>query len=290
MTNRPRYRHPRIRKFRGGGVLRDHGSVPWTTALIFCGTIVAAVVLAVLTPYVLGAVGGPTQFWERLSFIATVVGAAFTMAAVVGIAVGVVNLRRSAEAQELQAKAHRAAVEQATFTEHRELERIGMDRPHLNAAWGGPADPRLSDDDSEAQTYANLIMGFWQMTFRFGAIGETEVRHAARRFFTGRIGRAYWKTARRDRAETALDDTERRFHELVDAEYQAALRTPPAPDEPLAPSPLAAGRPGPPTPSPATAALREPVRGRRERAVAAGAVAVAVTGVAGYLLGRHGGR
>lgn len=241
----------------------------------------AAVLLAVLVTYVLGRVGGPTPQWERLSFIATVAGAAFTMAAVAGIAVGVVTLRQSAEAQrlqaeaqELQAKAHRAAVEQAIRATHNDLLKMAIDQPLLDAVWGGPADPRLADDDPGAQAYANMIVAFWQMAYHGGVSTDAEVRLGARAFFTGRIGRAFWAGARADRAEAVGDDVEHRFHEVVDAEYQAALREPPAPDEPLRASVLAAVPP-------------QPVRGAPVRAAVAGSAAGAVTGaVFGYLIGR----
>lgn len=214
-------------------MLRDRGSVWTTTALISCVALAVAVILAVLARYVLGAVGGTTSLWERLSFIATVVGAAFTMVAVVGIAVGVLTLRQSAEAQRLQA-------EQAIRATHNDLLKMAIDRPLLDMVWGGPVDPRLADDDRGARNYANMIVAFWQMAYRGGVTTDAEVRLGARYFFTGRIGRAFWSDARADRAETAGDATERRFHELVDAEYQAAIGEPAEPDEPLKPSPLTA--------------------------------------------------
>lgn len=283
MTDHPRDRHPRTPRTYGGGVLGDRGSARWTLALFFCGAVLGAVGVAAIAFFVMGTVGGPTGSWERLSYIGTALGAAFTAAAVIGIAVGAGTLQRQTEQQ-------RAAGERDTFAQRHELRKVETDRPQLRAVWGGPADPRLADDDPEALEHANEIVDYWRISYHSGVTIDEEVRLGAARMFTGRIGRAYWKGARADRLATARDGTERRFYRFVDAEYQKALGTPPAPDEPLKPSPFAAVAP-------------EPVRGGIEQAgvatsrAAAGRLATtavsvmlgAATGAAitGYVLGRR---
>lgn len=275
MTKHPHDRYPRNRKIRGGGVLRDRGSVFGYRALIYIGIPALALAMIFLGPFFMDMAPDSTEHWERLSYIAQAVGVGFTVLTVFAVVAGVVTLRQQAQLKEAQIREDRAAREQATLAEHRELEQIAIDRPHLNGVWGGPADPRLRDDDPEALSYANMIMGFWLMSYHGGVTNEAEVRLAARQFFTGRIGRAYWKAAREDRTVSARDKIERRFYEFVDEEYRLALSTPPAPDVPLTPSAFAPAPPG-------------PVRGMSERAAIAGAVGGVVAGAAlSYLLRRY---
>lgn len=271
MTNHDR--HPRNRKITRGGALRDRGAVRPNAALIFFGLIAAVAILAVLAMYVLAVVGGTTGQWERRSYIAQSLETPVTILTVLLIAGGVVALWQTAREQ-------RAAAERATFAQRRELTKAETDHPHLRAVWGGPADPRLADDDPDALDHANEIMDYWRIAYHGGVTNDAEVRLGARRFFTGRIGRAYWKAARADRLATARDGIERRFYRFVDAEYTAALADPPAPDEPLEPSPFAAASPG---------LVRGGVghAGAARSMVAATAAGLLLGSAAGFLVGRR---
>jgi hypothetical protein len=248
----------------------DRGAARATTLLLVLVVVLLVLLAVLLFPTMLGSLGGPTSHWERLSFIAQVVSAAIGLA-------GVITLVAVVGAFWFQAREYRAAREQAVRAEHRELLKIAMDRPELDAVWGGPADPGLRDQDPAALSYAVMIVDFWQMAYVGGATRSAEVRLAAKRFFAGRIGRAFWKDARADRAESAGTRAERRFHELVEEEYAAALRVPPAPDEPLVVT--AAPRPE----------SRPAGRGGTAGggALAAGAAAGAAAVVVSYLLGRR---
>lgn len=268
-THEPPDRHPKSPNSSGGGVLRDGGAARAATVLAFVGIVLLGGCLALLAPLALGGLSGPTPQWERLSFIAQVMGVGFAAIAVLAGAAAVIALWIQARALTFQAREYRAAREQAIRAEHRELLKMAMDDRRLHGVWGGATDPSLSDDDDDALTYANMLVGFWQMAYHGGAIPEAEVRLQARTFFTGRIGRAYWAGARSDRAETTRDDAERRFHEIFDEEYTTAIHRPPAPDTPMTSVP-------------------GPRPGKRARAVLAGAGLV-VAGVVGYAFGRRRG-
>lgn len=237
MTNHPRDRHLASPEIRGGGVPRERGAARVTPLLVLLVIVLLGVVAALLMPVALRSVGGPTRQWERLSFMADVFTAGFGALIVVTVVV-------AAGAFWFQAREYRAMRELGIRTEGRELAFKALDDPELLAVWGGPADPSMRDDDERLLLYANQLMNFRQLAYDSGGMTDAEVRIAAREFFSGRIGRAYWAGARGDRAAAAGDRTERRFHAIVDEEYRAARRRPPAPDEPLVAAPAEARRGG----------------------------------------------
>ena len=262
MTYRPHDRPPAHPDFRRGGVLRDRGAAR-TTLLLGLVIVLLAVLCALAAPGAFSALHGTTRDWERLSFMAEVFAAGIGVLTVVAIAVAAAAFWYQAREYRLQVRESRAVREQGIRAEHRELTFKALDDPYLLAVWGGPADPAMRDDDPRLLMYANALVGFWQMAYDSGRINAAEARIAAREFFTGRVGRAYWAGARGDREDAALDAAERRFHAIFEEEYRAALRRPPVPD---APAVRAAGRTG--------------------RAGVAGVLAGAVLG---YLVGRRVG-
>ncbi|MCO6008293.1 DUF6082 family protein [Actinoallomurus purpureus] len=57
------------------------------------------------------------------------------------------------------------------------------------------------------------------------------LRAIANEMFRGRVGRDHWKSAREARLSTSANSRERRFHEILDEEYERArlLATPSPP-------------------------------------------------------------
>ena len=187
---------PRTRKSAGGGELRDGGSAQVTPLLVTLVIVLLAVVAVLLMPVSLRTLSGTTRQWERLSFMADVFTAGLGALIVVTIVV-------TAGAYWYQAREYRAMRELGIRTEGRELAFKAIDDPALLAVWGGPADPSMRDDDQRLLMYANQLMNFRQLAYDSGGMTEAEVRIAAREFFSGRIGRAYWAGASGDRAASA---------------------------------------------------------------------------------------
>lgn len=249
-------------------MLRDRGSARVTFLVALLVVLVAALcVLAVLDAF--PRLGGTTQHWQRLSLISDVFSNSIGVLTVVAIAVAAGAFVYQHREHRLQVAETRAVREQGIRTEHRELMFKALDDPFLLAVWGGSADPAMRDDDQRLLTYANQIVSFWQMAYDSGRMSAAELRNGAREFFTGRIGRAYWKGAHGDRESAAMDSTERRFHAIVAEEYAEAVKRPPAPDKLLVPV-----RPAGSGPS---------------LAVVGGVAGLAVAVAAGYVLGRRSG-
>lgn len=221
-----------------------------------------ALVLVVLSPLALDGFDGEGSMWQRRSFIGQTYGAAAALISALG-AVGV------AIALVFQSQERRNAREQAIRTEHNALLKMAMDDRSLHAVWGGATDPGLADDDPDLRTYANMLVSFWETSFETGSTREGALRAGAAEFFTGRIGRAFWRDSRLTRIATAETRRSRRFHAIVDEEYRTAIRAAHVPDAPVRNRvrPTAAPRP-------------------RDHRVLGGVAGALVAVTVGYLLGR----
>lgn len=154
------------------------------------------------------------------------------MLAVIGVAVTLVMQEREARAARLH----------AIRDNHNHLIEMAMRDPELNKVWGpgGLADPFTEQRQS---MYANMIISQWQMSYETRSLAEPHLRFLAREFFAGTIGRDFWTLAREDRLTTSETRRIHRFHQILDAEYQASLATPAIP--PADPAPSSAPDPAP---------------------------------------------
>jgi hypothetical protein len=201
-------------------------------------TLILIVVLGVgligVSPLALSVFGGATGHWERLSYIGGTYGAAsaiLSVLAVIGVAVTLVQ----------QGRESRAARLHAIRDNHNHLIEMAMGDPELNKVWGpgGLGDPFV---DQRQSMYANMIVSQWQMSYETRSLTETHLRFLAREFFAGTIGREFWRVAREDRLSTSENRRIRRFHLILDEEYQASLATPAIP--PPEPAPVASAHTG----------------------------------------------
>lgn len=68
-----------------------------------------------------------------------------------------------------------------------------------------------------------MIVAAWEMSFEMGVTPERRLRYNANEMFSGRVGREYWRSAREGRISTSANRRERRFHQILDEEYQKVI-------------------------------------------------------------------
>jgi hypothetical protein len=154
-----------------------------------------------------------------LSFIGQTYGAASALLAVLALIGVVVTLV-------LQARETRTARQEARRTAIGDLLKMAMDDPELDECWG----PVPAEEDPRTRRqmmYVNMIISEWQMSFETKALGEMRLRAIAGEMFQGRIGRAFWESARQIRIATSQTRRARRFHQIPDQEYRRAPAPPP---------------------------------------------------------------
>ena len=190
--------------------------------MLFAVTLLLIVLLAVgliaLSPVALGLYGGAPAEWERLSFIGQTYGAASAILSVLALIGVVVTLR-------LQARETKLAREEARRQAIADLLKMAMDDPDLSECWGptGLSEPLKVQ---RQQIYLNLIVSEWRQSYESKALPEKRLRAVTYEMFRGEAGRGYWRAAREHRLSTSGSRAERRFHEILDEEYQHALASP----------------------------------------------------------------
>lgn len=191
--------------------------------------VVLSVGLIGASPLALDAFRGSTSHWNRLSAIGQTYGAAsavLSVLAVLGVAVTLV----------LQARDSRALRLQAIRESHIRLLEMAMNDPELNKVWGpsGLSDPFVQQRQN---MYANMILSQWEMSYATRTLTDDHLKLLAAEFLSGTIGREFWRIARQARLDTSEGKLNRRFHEIIDEEYQRLLTVPAIPpSEPRTPS------------------------------------------------------
>ncbi|MBC6465289.1 DUF6082 family protein [Actinomadura alba] len=171
-----------------------------------------------ISPLALDGFGGATIRWERRSLIGQTYGAASAILSVLAL-IGVVATLV------FQARETKLAREEARRTAISDLLRMAMDDADLDECWG-PV-PAGEDATVRRQTmYVNMIISEWQMSFETKALGETRLRAISSEMFHGRVGRAFWESAREVRLATSETRRARRFHQILDEEYRQAPESP----------------------------------------------------------------
>ena len=191
-----------------------------TGIFILLITLVAVSLIGV-SPLALWLFHGATTQWERLSFIGQTYGAAsavISVLALVGVVLTLVYQAR--ETKRAREDTRRQAVS--------DLLKMAMDDPELDECWGPvpePDDPKTR----KQQLYTNMIVSAWAMSFEMGTMPESRLRYAANEMFRGQVGQEYWRNARDGRIATPANRRERRFHQILDEEYQKAITSSNAP-------------------------------------------------------------
>src|SRR5205807_2191579 len=99
-----------------------------------------------------------------------------------------------------------------------------MEDPDLDECWGPVPEP--DDPKTRKQLlYTNMIVSEWALSFETGALPEIRLRAIANEMFQGQVGRDYWGSAREARLSTSAGRRERRFHGILDEEYERAKPT-----------------------------------------------------------------
>jgi hypothetical protein len=125
-----------------------------------------------------------------------------------------------------QARETKIAREEARRMAIAELLKMAMDDPDLDEAWG-PVPAGESRKARRQLMYLNMIISEWQMSFETKALPESRLRAISREMFSAHPGRAYWREARQVRLSTSENKRARRFHQILDEEYNRAPAPPP---------------------------------------------------------------
>jgi hypothetical protein len=177
----------------------------------------AVIGLVAISPLALGGLGGLASDWNRLSLIGQAYGAAsalLSVIALVGVGASLI----------FQSRENRASREQALRTSHAELMRLAMDEPLYAEIWA-PLNPPGDFGVQRQHMYVNLVVSHWEMEYGLHALSEEHLRVIARGVFSTDAGRRYWQAARPTRAISSVGRRERRFHQILDEEYSAAVAT-----------------------------------------------------------------
>jgi Family of unknown function (DUF6082) len=121
-----------------------------------------------------------------------------------------------------QARETKRAREETRRQAISDLLKMAMEDPELDEYWG----PILSPDDPKSrkqQLYKNMIIAAWEMAYETGATPENRLRYNANEMFSGEAGRTFWRNSRESRPSTSANRRERRFHQILDEEYQRAI-------------------------------------------------------------------
>jgi len=204
------------------------GSSRVSLIVILLLIVVLSVGLIGASPLALDVFQGSTSHWNRLSAIGQTYGAAsavLSVLAVIGVAVTLT----------LQTRDSRALRLQAIRESHIRLLEMAMNDPELNKVWGpsGLSEPFVRQRQN---MYANMILSQWEMSYATRTLTDDHLRVLASEFLSGTIGRDFWSLARQARLDTSESKLHRRFHEIIDDQYQRLLATPamppPEPGEP----------------------------------------------------------
>lgn len=202
---------------------RDAGRIRASVPVLAALSLVLVAVAVGLSPLALGTVGAFSDDWEGLSLIGQTYGAASAVLA--GLALAGVAATLVAQTRET-----RVSRELAVRDSTSELLRMAMDNPEYAECWGA----NLTQPTGRAQRqsmYTNMIVSQWEMAYETRSVGEDHVRALAHNLFAGRVGWEFWSRARTIRLRTAETRRSRRFHRILDEEFQRS----PEPRKPTQP-------------------------------------------------------
>lgn len=184
------------------------------TALALVLVLLAIAGLIAASPLGFSLLGGANGYWDRLSSIAQTYAAASALLSVLAL-IGV------ASSLVLQARETTLAREEARRRGISDLLKMAMDDPDLSECWGpsGLSDPLKQQ---RQHMYINMIVGEWRQSYETGSLEEPRLRAIAYEMMSGPPGRRYWEAVRDVRMSTSQGRAQRRFHQILQEEYERA--------------------------------------------------------------------
>lgn len=150
---------------------------------------------------------------EKMSYLGQAyggIGAVVSALSLLGISYGLIVQQAQLQQSRLQ----------LLREQHNQLLGQALTDATLAPAWGNFGSNQ-SDEEWRAETYANLIVSYWQMIYELGSMSDTELRLNAGRFFEGKIGRAYWARAGDLRKNLARGTREKAFCSIMEGMFDA---------------------------------------------------------------------
>jgi hypothetical protein len=216
-------------------LLRDTQASPTvrrvTLLVVLLVSALAVISLVLLSPLALAALNpNGSADWQRLADIAQTYAAAAASAVLALLALGGVALSLVFQAREM-----RAARLQALRMAHLDLMKLALDNPTYLAALGRNTYP--DDEQRQQSLFVNLLISNWEMSYEMDEMSEIRLRDSARHLFGGEAGQRYWLTVRERRLRRSTQKRARRFHEILNEEFQKATTQPPPAPAPAEPEP-----------------------------------------------------
>ncbi|MET9860716.1 DUF6082 family protein [Streptomyces smyrnaeus] len=200
----------RVQGDSGGG--RSARIVGWSALVLALGAGLLG------TPFVLRAIAPDGVDWSELSDVSqtySAVSVLISAAALAGVVASLVY----------QARQTQTAQEEASRSTHRELVVLSLTDPVLQSCWEPPKEP-VTPDEWRRLAFTNMIVTWWENSFRLGHLTEEQLRLMLMEHFRGAPARAHWAQAREgwlQHADAGGSRRARRFPRLADQCYLAAV-------------------------------------------------------------------
>ncbi|MFE7777941.1 DUF6082 family protein [Streptomyces sp. NPDC057445] len=184
-------------------------------SVVLLAAAVGVLALVAFAPYVLMRIAPPMgDDWNRLSDIGqtyAAVAAILSALAVAGVGVSLLIQSRQARVEQWQ----------AVRGFQKELLVMAMDNPIYREAWGEMGG--LEGEEWQRQTYTRLVLHYLWAGADTGAVPWKSLPRIAANTFRVESNRRVWARMRQGWLVEARSSRERRFVEIFDREYQAAL-------------------------------------------------------------------
>lgn len=159
--------------------------------------------------------------WPRVADVGQTyegIGGLLTVVALVGVAASLIVQLQEAKAGRLQ----------TLRNFHLDLIKLGLEDPALMRTWIGQSE--VSPVRMREIAFINMALWFHQMRWELKDMTELELRTTMSvELFTSEASRDYWRQVRMERRTIVTQRGRRRFYEIVEEEYQKAMRAGPAP-------------------------------------------------------------
>jgi hypothetical protein len=178
--------------------------------------ILLVIVTLLASPFAMAAIArrGETVDWSRLGDVSDTFGAASALLA--GLATGGVAVSLLLQTRQLQ-----VGQIQGMRNMQLELMRMLLDDPILASV--SPKSHDIPREQWRQEIYLNLLFKYLEMGYATNYVGEDGVRSHLREQFDVKSARLYWERAGPLWEQNATSKHRRRFFELVEVEYRAAV-------------------------------------------------------------------
>jgi hypothetical protein len=178
---------------------------------------VAILVIVAVSPLALRQLGSFRSVnWSELSSIGQTYGAAsalLTALALIGVVISMI----------FQVRAIKVSLSSSIRDQHYHLIEMALADPLYFQAWGHDPNAFGGSEASRQTVYTNLIVSFWESSYRLGYIGADSLHGDLAVLFRGEAGRRFWEFSRNDRMQIAQNRRDRQFSEIAEEEYQKAV-------------------------------------------------------------------